>query len=110
MAYNKEKETHIQNTIKHLTDAEIALLISLEINDEDREADRKMMAALEVAPPQLKKAWKLANDALGMMSLRSVGTPLNEKISDICWALSDWAEELAAKDDKRSTRDPADPS
>ena len=97
MAYNKEKETHIQNTLKHLTDAEIALLIESEITEEDIEEDRKMQAAIRRAPAQLRKAWKLANDALGMMPLRSIGTPLNEKISEICWALSDWAVEMDEK-------------
>lgn len=96
MAYDKNKETMIQNTIKSMSDAELAELIHSEMTDEDREADRKMMKALEQAPEPLRRAWKLASEALGMMPLRSLGTPLNEKIADVCWALSDWAEQLAA--------------
>lgn len=96
MAYDKNKETTIRNTIKSLSDAELTALITSEMTDEDREADRKMMKALEQAPEPLRRAWRLADEALGMMPLRSLGTPLNEKIAEICWALSDWAEQLAA--------------
>lgn len=92
----KHDET-IHSAIKNLTDEEIAAIIHSEMTQEDIEEDRKMQAAIRRAPAQLRKAWKLANDALGMMPLRSIGTPLNEKIAEICWALSDWAVEMDAK-------------
>lgn len=87
----------IHNAIRNLADEEIAAIIHSEMTQEDIEEDRKMQAAIRRAPAQLRKAWKLANDALGMMPLRSIGTPLNEKISEICWALSDWAVEMDEK-------------
>lgn len=89
MAYNENKEP------MRMSDLELMDLIESEMTQEDIEADRKMMEALRSAPPQLKQAWQLANDALGMMPLQSIGTPLNNKIAEVCWALSDWAEELA---------------
>ena len=89
----KHDET-IHSAIRNLTDEEISAIIHSEMTQEDIEEDRRMQAAIRRAPVQLRKAWKLANDALGMMPLRSIGTPLNEKIAEICWALSDWAVEM----------------
>ena len=97
MAYSKDEEIKIQQAIRKLTDKQILEMIEQEMTEEDLAADRKMKAALDKAPPQLKRAWQMANDALGMMPLRSLGTPLNEKIAEICWALSDWAVEMDEK-------------
>ena len=91
---NMKHDETIHSAIRNLADEEIAAIIHSEMTQEDIEEDRKMQAAIRRAPAQLRKAWKLANDALGMMPLRSIGTPLNEKISEICWALSDWAVEM----------------